>query len=156
MTETSVDQRTRWQDVRYIGLLVAIVAGVLLLLQMRHPGDVELCRQTFRGLATGDMAVRDRIDWDHLTALGISVYEKYVDLPSPQDREAFQKTFIIAFSKGFGGVGATVRDFGNWRVHARTAEAVTIAVDHRKQRKTLLMVVPASGEGKLVGLQWVE
>ena len=148
------NSHSRWPELKYVGVLVAIVATFALVWRGSHR-DVDFCRTALRELVRGKLSAASRVDWERLQALGVPVGETYAQLAKPEEQEAYRKGFLMGFAKGFQSSGARPGEFVNWRVHARTGETVTVAADYRKTRDTLLLTIPASGPKKLVGIQWL-
>ena len=143
---------TRLMDWKTAALTVAVVAGAAGLLHHRL-SDVELGRRTFEALAAGASSAQSRVDWDHLTALGVDVGAAYRALGS-QDRRAYREAFVTNFARGFQSTGATARAFVHWRVEQRTPHQVVVAAEYPAKRRTLLVLLPAAGPKRVVGIGW--
>ena len=149
------DATTRWQDVRYVGFLVAIVVIVAVVWRV-FQGDVQFCRSVFHDLVAAKLSVARHIDWEHLQAMEQSIGKDYAAFTTDKEREIYREGFIRGVAQGFQSSGARAKDFTNWRVHGHTPEQITIAADYPKKQQTLLLVMSASGPKKLVGIQWLQ
>ena len=116
--------------------------------------DVDFCRAVFRGLVAGRPSVAQRIDWEHLQAVGADVGKEYRLFRLEKDRVNYRANFITAFSRAFKLTGGTFGGFVKWQVVDRQPETVTIAAEYPLRSKTLLFVIPARGERKLLAVRW--
>lgn len=134
--------------------LVLVIAGVLLLALRVRESDAAACRAILTGLAQGKSFVARRIDWNHLTAMGVNVGETYTKLPDDKQRADYRQAFVTQFARGFQQSGARPKDFVRWRLERREQDRVVIAVDYPAKKKTLLMSLPSSGTKKLEDIRW--
>lgn len=134
--------------------LVLIAAAVGLLIMRRGAGDVEFCRTVLTGLVNGKPSVAQRLDWEHLNALGLDVGAAYTNLPNDEERKQYRQAFVRSVSSEFKRVGGTAKSFSRWRLHGREAGRVVVAAAFPAKGKTLLMTLPASGTKKVQALQW--
>lgn len=114
-------------------LILSAVSLLTLLLpscnKMEAKGDVSFAKSTFESLVRGDSAVAEKIDWETLTSLGISVGGQYVAFKEELDRTNFRKGFITQFSASFRESGASVASFTNWRVVTHDKTHTEVAAD---------------------------
>lgn len=134
-----------------LGLLViAVAAGVV---RMRQ-GDVAFGRKVFTDLMRGRQTVQRRIDWEHLTAMGVNVAGTYARLPTEQDKANYRNSFIEQAALAFQKAGGNLRAFRRWRVHQRDPEQWVVAVDYPPTQKTLLLMLSGDHPKQLRGIQW--
>ena len=136
------------------GLVAGAVTLAILLALKSTTREVDFCRSVFRGLVNGSPSVERKIDWEHLQAVGTDVGKEYRLFRLDSDRTNYRANFIGSFSRGFRLVGGSFGAFVKWRVAEKGPETVTVAADYPLKSKTLLFVIPASGEPKLLGLHW--
>lgn len=135
--------------------LVLIAAAAVLLVMRRGAGDVAFCRTVLTGLVNGKPSVvAQRLDWEHLNALGLDVGATYTSLPNDAERKQYRQAFVRSVSSEFKRVGGTAKGFSRWRLHGREPGRVVVAADFPAKGKTLLMTLPASGTKKVQALQW--
>lgn len=136
-------------------IVLLLIAGVVAIAIMRRgAGDVEFCRAVLTGLVNGKPSVAQRLDWEHLNALGLDVGATYTSLPSDDERKQYRQAFVRSVSSEFKRVGGIAGSFRNWRVYAREPVRIVIAADYTAKQKTLLMTLPTSGAKKVQALQW--
>ena len=136
------------------GMALAVAAIVLGVRWVNR--DVDFCRGVFRDLVHGRQAVQQRLDWEHLQAVGADIGADYAWLKGEQNLSDYRKTFIEYFVKGFTSQGARFEQFTNWRVLRRAGGAVTVAADYAAKGRTLLFTVPAARPRKVAAIQWLE
>ena len=134
-------------------LVLCVLAVGAFVVRLRG-SDVDFCRTLLHALATGQPGSARHIDWNHLQALQTNVGQTYAALPSEQERANYRRAFVQYFAEGFQAGGVSVDTFTHWRIHAREAGQVVVAVDNAAGTRTLLMRVTATGAQKLTGLQW--
>lgn len=142
--------------VGYVVTILVVVAGLVAVLhRTTHDPQVEQVRNIFVGLAKGQLSVQDRIDWIHLTALGMNVGETYERFPTEIDRAKYREAFIKGFSQGFRATRARASSFVNWRVYERKENTLTVAADLPKYGQTMLLVVSEDANRRLEAIQWL-
>jgi len=135
-------------------ILVLIVIAGWLLSRLVFTSDVAFCREVLKGLATSDMQVISKIDWEHLSAVGVDVGATYRALPTPQDRLRYERTFVQKFSEGFRQSGGRLEAFRDWRLQAREGDRALVAVESEAKQKTLVFSVSAARPKKVEAIQW--
>jgi len=137
---------------RYTLVTLVGIASLVLLMRMSR-GEVAVGREIFQGLVTGKPSVQKRIDWAHLSAVGVEVGATYTQLPNEQAKAKYRRFFVEYFSKGFRKAGGSPKAFVRWRIQERTPAWVVVAADYPAKQKTLLLTMATSGR-KLQGIQW--
>jgi hypothetical protein len=120
-------------------IFFALPLGVAMLVcscdksKLASVGDASFARKTFEGLAKGDQAVSEDIDWKTLRALGQDVGVIYVTMESEEDQRRFREGFITQFASSFQTAGGKVEDFVDWKVteHDATHTVVTASSSNR-------------------------
>jgi len=111
--------------------------------------DVKLCKRVLTGLIQGNQAVRQNIDWDHLTALDVDVGATYAQFRDAHEQTAYQRMFVQKFAEGFAQANANASVFTGWRAQ----ENGTVTVDYPAKSKTLVFRLSKSGK-QIAGLAW--
>jgi len=145
---------------RQVNITIMVVVGALLLtaaavfvLRVRN-ADAVFCRGLLADLVKGKAAAVERIDWEHLRALGTDVGREYSRLAKAEEKRLYQTAFVRQFGEGFRQGGGDVRLFTHWRVLHTEGDQVTVAADYQAKHRTLLFSVGNGWTKQLVGLQW--
>ena len=111
--------------------------------------DVKLCKRVLTGLIQGNQAVRQHIDWDHLTALDVDVGATYTQIQDAQEQAIYQRMFVQKFAEGFAQASADASVFTGWRAQGDG----TVTVDYPAKSKTLVFRLSESGK-QIAGVAW--
>lgn len=137
----------------YVAGVFAVALAIMLALKFASR-DVDFCKALFRELVNAKPKVAEKIDWEQLKAVGRDVGAEYRLFRLDKDRDDYKANFISGFAQGFRMSGGSFAAFTRWRVVDKDEEALTVAADYPLKSKTLLFVVPAEGEKKLLALNW--
>ncbi len=130
-----------------VGIGVVVALGLFVANFMGR--DVKLCKRVLTGLIQGNHAVRQHIDWGHLTALDVDVGATYTQIQDAQKQAAYQHVFVQKFAEGFAQAKADASVFTGWRAQGNG----TVAVDYPAKNKTLVLRLSESGK-QVAGFSW--
>lgn len=147
------EQPTRLVDVKYAVVMALAVTAVAVAVRWNR-GDVDLCRDVFRGMVQGNVAVARRIDWAHLQALHVDIGAQYSQITDPKVQSVYRQVFINRFAEGFKYGGGQAVSFVNWRLKERTPQGVVVAADYPAKQKILLFTLSTSGPKRVTAIRW--
>jgi hypothetical protein len=114
--------------------------------------DPEFAKDVFNRLATGDAAVADMLDWEHLTMTGIDAGALYRGIKDESARETFRKSFIDGYANSFKRTGGSPAVLLNWREQSKDGTNTTVAADGPNGKVLIMTVAHIDGEQKVSSL----
>ncbi len=144
---TALRSRARMNVGTAVGIGLIVAVGLLVVSFWGR--DVKLCKRVLTELIQGNHAVRQHIDWGHLTALDVDVGATYAQLQDAQEQMAYQRIFVQKFAEGFAQAQADASVFTGWRAQGDG----TVAVDYPAKSKTLVFRLSESGK-QVTGMAW--
>src|SRR3989338_3435868 len=110
-------------NLRYLGIVLGLVALIVLVLRNPQQDAVRWTRQTFELLVSGRSSAQARIAWERLSAVGVDVGATYAKLPNARDQAGDRPAFLRALASGFRRSGARAESFVNWRIEESAESA---------------------------------
>ncbi len=147
------EQPARLVDVKY-AIVVALAVTVVAVAVRWNRDDADLCRDVFRGMVQGNVAVARRIDWTHLKALNVDIGAQYSQIKDPKVQAMYRQVFLSRFAQGFKYGKGEAKSFVNWHLKARTPEGIVVAADYPAKQKILLFTLSTSGPKRVTAIQW--
>ena len=143
-------------NLRYLGIVLGLVALIVLVLRNPQQDAVRWTRQTFELLVSGRSSAQARIAWERLSAVGVDVGATYTKLPNAREQAQYRQAFLRELASGFRRSGARAESFVNWRIMEQSDEAIVVAADFPAKQKTLLLTVSDGKPRQVTGIRWQE
>jgi hypothetical protein len=115
------------------------------------PDPIEFARSTYIGLSHGDPAVESAIDFENLSAGGMSIGATYSLIPDEARKAAFRKEFLAQYAKAFHQSGASIESLTNWRIDSGDSTQVTVAATIPDGNTALVVMSKRANELKVIG-----